>query len=88
MDALEMGQKHGAMIKSPNGYPVQSPCLSHLNKQTGIMMRIASEFGFTPGQPRSNLFVSRAISLLLEADDHNSRSEWQKFYTRSVLRDC
>jgi phage terminase small subunit len=48
MDALEMVQKHGAMIKSPNGYPVQSPCLSHLNKPTGIMMRIARSLGLPP----------------------------------------
>jgi len=29
---------------------MQSPYLSHLNKQTEIMMRIASEFGFTPNR--------------------------------------
>jgi P27 family predicted phage terminase small subunit len=55
MKALEMVHKHGAMIKSPNGYPVQSPYLSHLNKQTEIMIRIASEFGFTPAS-RSRIF--------------------------------
>jgi phage terminase small subunit len=36
------------MIKSPSGYPVQSPYLAIANRQTDIMMRIASEFGFTP----------------------------------------
>jgi len=33
MEAAEMVQRHGAMIKSPNGFPIQSPYLSHLNKQ-------------------------------------------------------
>jgi P27 family predicted phage terminase small subunit len=76
MDALEMVQKHGAMIKSPNGYPVQSPYLSHLNKQTEIMMRIASEFGVTPAS-RSRIFsFDQANSLLLDADTHGSRSVW------------
>jgi P27 family predicted phage terminase small subunit len=52
IEAMEMVQKHGAMIKSPNGFPMQSPYLSHLNKQAEIMMRIACEFGFTP-EPHS-----------------------------------
>ena len=41
-------QKYGVMIKSPSGYPVQSPYVSVANRQAEIMMRIASEFGFTP----------------------------------------
>ena len=41
-------QKYGAMVKSPSGYPVQSPYVSIANRQAEIMMRIASEFGFTP----------------------------------------
>ena len=41
-------QKYGVMIKSPQGFPIQSPYLAIANRQTEIMMRIASEFGFTP----------------------------------------
>src|SRR6266478_11040 len=41
-------QKFGAMVKSPTGYPMQSPYISIANRQAEIMMRIASEFGFTP----------------------------------------
>jgi P27 family predicted phage terminase small subunit len=41
-------EKYGAMIKSPTGFPIQSPYLSIVNRQAEIMMRIASEFGFTP----------------------------------------
>jgi phage terminase small subunit len=36
------------MIKAPSGFPVQSPYLAIANRQAEIMMRIASEFGFTP----------------------------------------
>ena len=36
------------MIKSPSGFPVPSPYLAIANRQTEIMMRIASEFGLTP----------------------------------------
>ena len=32
----------------PTGYPVQSPYVAMANRQAEIMMRIASEFGFTP----------------------------------------
>jgi phage terminase small subunit len=36
------------MVKSPTGFPIQSPYLAIANRQAEIMMRIASEFGFTP----------------------------------------
>jgi P27 family predicted phage terminase small subunit len=47
-DAMEAIQKYGAMVKSPTGYPVQSPYVAIANRQAEIMIRIASEFGFTP----------------------------------------
>jgi P27 family predicted phage terminase small subunit len=47
-EATEAIQKYGAMVKSPSGYPIQSPYVAIANRQTEIMMRIASEFGFTP----------------------------------------
>jgi P27 family predicted phage terminase small subunit len=43
-EAMEQIQKYGTMVKSPTGFPIQSPA----NRQAEIMMRIASEFGFTP----------------------------------------
>ncbi len=71
MEAGETVQKHGAMIKSPNGFPMQSPYLSHLNKQIEIMMRIASEFGFTPAS-RSRIFsFDQKNSLLLDDAGEN-----------------
>ena len=47
-EASEAIQKYGTMVKSPSGYPQQSPYVSVANRQAEIMMRIASEFGFTP----------------------------------------
>ena len=46
-EATEAIGKYGVMIKSPTGFPIQSPYLSIANRQAE-MMRIASEFGFTP----------------------------------------
>ena len=45
------------LIKTPNGMPVQSPYLSILNKQAMIMLKAASEMGFTPAS-RSRVEVS------------------------------
>lgn len=64
-EATEAIQKYGTMVKSPSGYPIQSPYVSIANRQAEIMMRIASEFGFTPAsrswisarpQPERTLF--------------------------------
>ena len=57
-EATEAIQKFGAMVKSPTGYPMQSPYISIANRQAEIMMRIASEFGFTPAS-RSRISVPR-----------------------------
>ena len=46
-EAMEQIQKYGTMVKSPTGFPIQSPYLAIANRQAEIMMRIASEFGFT-----------------------------------------
>jgi len=47
-EATEAIQKFGAMVKSPSGYPIQSPYVAIANRQTELMLRISSEFGFTP----------------------------------------
>lgn len=47
-EATEALQKYGTMVKSPSGYPMQSPYIAVANRQAEIMMRIASEFGLTP----------------------------------------
>jgi len=39
--------KYGAVIKSPSGYPIQSPYVSHMNKQAQIMQRSSADLGLT-----------------------------------------
>jgi len=64
---MEEIQKYGAMIKSSNGYSVQSPYLAVANKNADTMIRNASEFGFTPPS-RSRIFsYTLKSSLLLDA---------------------
>ena len=65
-EAVDALQKYGAMIKSPTGYPVQSPYLSMANRQVEIMIRIASEFGFTPASRSRLPTPSKGGSMLLE----------------------
>jgi P27 family predicted phage terminase small subunit len=68
-EAMEAIQKYGTMVKSPSGYPIQSPYVAIANRQAELMMRIASEFGFTPASrsristpapPQPTLFDLRA----------------------------
>ena len=47
-EATDAIRKFGTLVKSLSGYPIQSPWVSIANRQAEIMMRIASEFGFTP----------------------------------------
>jgi P27 family predicted phage terminase small subunit len=74
-EATENIQKFGTMVKSPTGYPVQSPYVSIANRQAEIMMRIASEFGFTPAS-RSRISTPAAEwpSLFDFVEDDGMRS--------------
>lgn len=48
-EAAKKVETFGAVIKKPGtGAPMQSPYVRVLNKQSEIMMRAASEMGFTP----------------------------------------
>jgi hypothetical protein len=47
------------MVKSPSGFPMQSPYVAVANKQAELMIRIAAEFGFTPSS-RSRIAVPPA----------------------------
>jgi P27 family predicted phage terminase small subunit len=68
-EATEAIQKCGSMIKSPSGYPVQSPYLAMANRQAEIMMRIASEFGFTPASRSRIATPSQAEPSLFDVLD-------------------
>jgi P27 family predicted phage terminase small subunit len=65
-EAMEAIQKFGTMVKSPSGYPIQSPYVAIANRQAEIMMRIASEFGFTPASRSRISTPSRAEPTLFD----------------------
>ena len=48
VEAVASIGRYGTMVKSPNGYPMQSPYVAVVNKQVEIMVRIAAELGMTP----------------------------------------
>jgi P27 family predicted phage terminase small subunit len=56
-------QKYGAIVKSPSGYPMQSPYIGIANRQAELMIRLASEFGFTPAS-RSRIVSRQELPLL------------------------
>ena len=63
-DSQEAVNRIGQVIKTPNDYPVVNPYLSNMNKQAQIMLKCASELGFTPAS-RSRIVVGQED----EADD-------------------
>jgi P27 family predicted phage terminase small subunit len=73
-EATEAIHKYGTMIKSPNGFPMQSPYLAVANRQAEIMIRIASEFGFTPAS-RSRIAAPSDQPLLLQLFDSRPGEE-------------
>ena len=69
-EAMAQIQKYGTMVKSQTGFPIQSPYLAVANRQAEIMMRIASEFGFTPAS-RSRISVPLPDQLPLFGSDES-----------------
>jgi len=56
VEAEEQVGKFGTVIKSPNGFPVQSPYLPIANRAMEQMMRLLVEFGMSPSS-RSRVTV-------------------------------
>jgi P27 family predicted phage terminase small subunit len=48
VEAIASIGRYGTMVKSPNGFPMQSPYVAVANKQVDIMVRIAAELGMSP----------------------------------------
>jgi len=48
VQAEEMLRRHGAVVRSPNNYPIQSPYLAVANKAMAMLTTMLSEFGMTP----------------------------------------
>mgnify|MGYP001045526094 FL=1 len=61
MVAAEKVRTMGQLVKAPSGYPIQNPYLSSMNKQASIMMKAASELGFTP-VARSRVVLAQELS--------------------------
>lgn len=79
-EAMVQIQKYGTMVKSPTGYPMQSPYLGLANRHAELMMRIASEFGFTPAS-RSRISAPRPDQLPLldlTANDYEQEGRERK----------
>lgn len=66
VEAFDAIQKFGTVIKSPSGYPVQSPYVAILNRQSETLMRMSAEFGFTPAARSRNFSYAKSSSMLLE----------------------
>ena len=48
VDALEALRRYGVMVKSPSGFPMQSPYLAVANKAMEQMRLLLGEFGMSP----------------------------------------
>jgi P27 family predicted phage terminase small subunit len=72
---MEAIQKFGTMVKSPSGYPIQSPYVAIANRQAEIMMRIASEFGFTPASRSRISMPSTAEPTLFDVPEKTELRE-------------
>jgi P27 family predicted phage terminase small subunit len=59
-DAVKQVTENGQVVTSPSGYPIVNPYLSNANKQALIMLKAASEMGFTPAS-RSRIVVAEEL---------------------------
>src|SRR3954468_22214109 len=69
IEAVETLKKFGTVMKSPSGYPVQSPYMSIANQQVDTMLRIAAQFGFTPASRGQKIRIRNADSELFDPDE-------------------
>jgi hypothetical protein len=73
------------MIKLPTGYPVQSPHVAVANRHAEIMIRIGSEFGFTPAT-RSRI-AAPALSEPMRFDSLEAKAEHEEGVRPGPWRD-
>lgn len=59
IEAQKALQQFGTVVRSPSGYPMQSPYLAIANEAFRQMLALLTEFGMTPAA-RSRIRVSRA----------------------------
>lgn len=77
-EAVAALRKYGTMVKSPSGFPMQSPYVAVANKQAELMIRIAADFGFTPSS-RSRIAVPPAPLYNLPAAKYLYRGDRSEF---------
>jgi hypothetical protein len=56
------------MVRSPTGYPIQSPYLAMANRQAELMMRIASEFRLHACKPQQDIGTTAGSIAAARAD--------------------
>jgi hypothetical protein len=61
-------RKYSATIKSPQGFPIQSPYLAIATRQAEVMMRIPSEFGFPPASGTPDLGTAASAPSLFDLE--------------------
>jgi len=82
MEAREMIAKakaqggSGMFVKSPNGYPMQSPWLAVSNKTYELYCKLAIEFGMTPS---SRTRVQNSPVMPAAADSVKKEGGWKQF---------
>jgi P27 family predicted phage terminase small subunit len=59
-DAAQKVAQLGSLLKGKTGTPYQNPYLAIMNKQAALMMKAASELGFTPSS-RSRVKIDKQI---------------------------
>ena len=87
-EAIQAIQKYGPMVKSPSGFPMQSPYVAVANKQAELMIRIGAEFGLTPSS-RSRISVPpRSLQNLPGAKylDRNDRTDLADYLASNPSR--
>ncbi|MHB8271188.1 phage terminase small subunit P27 family [Bradyrhizobium sp.] len=55
LEAAAAIKEYGAVIKTPNGYPVQSPYVTIANQHGAVLLRCSDELGLSPASRIKNL---------------------------------
>jgi P27 family predicted phage terminase small subunit len=55
LEATAAVNEYGPVIKTPNGYPAQSPYVTLANQHAAVMLRCSAELGLSPASRIKNL---------------------------------
>lgn len=65
-------EKSNSIIRSKNGTPIHNPHLGILNRQTDILLKLESEFGFTPSARARLGFIDHDVIFDDDEEDYFS----------------